>query len=488
MSNELFDYALESQTIPKKQRISSTHSTPQIARDLLFQKYKDKLHIKSDLTRSLVSFQSNKSLPFYRWMKYKEAFSCELVRYVLNKFNITNKKSLHVLDPFAGAGTTLTAATKTGWSATGIKLLPVGTAAIKARLCADNVDLDAFKSELNRLQNTTLIDYHTNGYEFPHVRITQGAFSRETEKAISAYMAFIDDIKNADVRFLFWFSLISILEEISFTRKDGQYLRWDKRSGRSLKSSFHKGEIPGLNRAIARKLKIIREDLENRNSGTFSQNVKVIEGSCLYELPKLPSDTFNLVMTSPPYCNRYDYTRTYALELAFLGYNEKAINHLRQTLLSATVENKTKQNSLKNFYDRKGCRERFKKAQITFNNQETLKEVLNILWEARERKDLNNNNIPIMVKNYFFEMNVVISELARVLSPGGHVIMVNDNVQYHGEEIPVDLILSDFAQSAGLEVDAIWILPKGKGNSSQQMGTHGRRELRKCVYVWSKPA
>ncbi len=115
-------------------------------------------------------------------------------------------------------------------------------------------------------------------------------------------------------------------------------------------------------------------------------------------------------------------------------------------------------------------------------------EVLDLLYEARERGELNNNNIPSMVENYFFEMNLVINELARVLAPGGHVVMVNDNVQYNGEEVPVDLILSDFAISAGLSVDYIWILPKGKGNSSQQMGIHGRNEIRKCVYVWSKPA
>jgi hypothetical protein len=42
-----------------------------------------------------------------------------------------------------------------------------------------------------------------------------------------------------------------------------------------------------------------------------------------------------------------------------------------------------------------------------------------------------------MVENYFFEMSFVIHELARVLAPGGHVVMVNDNVQYVGEEAPV---------------------------------------------------
>lgn len=40
-----------------------------------------------------------------------------------------------------------------------------------------------------------------------------------------------------------------------------------------------------------------------------------------------------------------------------------------------------------------------------------------------------------------------------------------------------------FAQ-AGFEVETIWVLPVGKDNSSQQMGKHGRDELRKCLYVW----
>ena len=112
---------------------------------------------------------------------------------------------------------------------------------------------------------------------------------------------------------------------------------------------------------------------------------------------------------------------------------------------------------------------------------------MTLLYAARDRDELNNNNIPNLVKNYFYEMCFVVHELARTLAPGGHVIMVNDNVQYVGEEVPVDLILSDFAARAGLTVDNIWVLPKGKGNSSQQMGVHGRTELRKCVYVWAKP-
>lgn len=64
---------------------------------------------------------------------------------------------------------------------------------------------------------------------------------------------------------------------------------------------------------------------------------------------------------------------------------------------------------------------------------------------------------------------------------------MNDNVRYSGISIPVDLILSDFAESSGLTVNKIFYLKRGKGNSSQQMGSYGRDELRKCIYFWEKP-
>ncbi|MBH8554745.1 hypothetical protein I8751_20785 [Nostocaceae cyanobacterium CENA357] len=83
-------------------------------------------------------------------------------------------------------------------------------------------------------------------------------------------------------------------------------------------------------------------------------------------------------------------------------------------------------------------------------------------------------------------MCFVIYEIARILKISGMVAMVNDNVRYAGEEIPVDLILSDIAESFGLQTRHIWTLERGKGNSSQQMGHHGRSELRKCVYIWEK--
>lgn len=472
---------------PVLYKLSNGHKKGSTKRDELFHKYADKLFINPILNRSLVSFQANKNAPFYRWFKYREGFSHELVRHFLKHLKPQSQERTRILDPFAGAGTTLTTATKEGWKATGIELLPVGAAAIRARVLADMVTVSLFKKYLEQLESFALDKTSSKGYRFPHVRITEKAFPEETEQAISAYMEFLDKIDDADVRFLFWFACFSILEDVSYTRKDGQYLRWDNRSGRALKATFDKGVIQAFRPALLGRLRLMLHDIEQRNGGTFSRNVKVIEGSCLSELPNLSDDSFDLVITSPPYCNRYDYTRTYALELAFLGFGEDGIKNLRQTLLSATVENKSKRDWLANEYRARNQATRFAAIEKTFINQKALHEVLNLLYTAREKKELNNIKIPNLVENYFFEMCFVVHELARVLAPDGHVVMVNDNVQYIGEEVPVDLILSDFAMSAGLSVDKIWVLPKGKGNSSQQMGVHGRNEIRKCVYVWSKP-
>jgi site-specific DNA-methyltransferase (cytosine-N4-specific) len=74
----------------------------------------------------------------------------------------------------------------------------------------------------------------------------------------------------------------------------------------------------------------------------------------------------------------------------------------------------------------------------------------------------------------------------RILVSGGEIIMVNDNVRYAGASISIDLILSDIATKIGFQIEEIAVLPIGKGNSSQQMGVHGREPLRKCVYRWRK--
>ena len=143
---------------------------------------------------------------------------------------------------------------------------------------------------------------------------------------------------------------MSVLESVSFTRKDGQYLRWDYRSGRKLRARVHKGPVLAFPDALRARLMEIAEDIEPLKALYGKGVPEFIGGSCLEQLRRLPDGSFDMVVTSPPYANRYDYTRTYALELAWLGYDQPAFTALRQSMLSATVENKSKENWLREVY------------------------------------------------------------------------------------------------------------------------------------------
>ncbi len=444
--------------------------------------FNSKFSIQSSLNRSLVSFQANKMRPIYRWYKYKEGFSAALVEYLFQKYQITRGC---ILDPFAGSGTALFAANALGIDADGIELLPIGQQIIQAKqlveagLTPDDIDVLARWSKLRLWQ-------HANSdLTLPELRITQGAYSEQTKASIERYLSACQQ-ESWRVQKLLRFALLCVLESISYTRKDGQYLRWDYRAGRRQGiKPFDKGKILSFEQAISDKINEILNDITNANcqSELFASNVyqgklQLFAGSCLDIMPKLPSNTYDAIITSPPYCNRYDYTRTYALELALLGIDEKALVQLRQDMLSCTVENRTK--------DLLDINPDWVTAINVTNEQMLLQAILSYLDNQKSQGILNNNGIPRMVKGYFYEMACILAECTRVMKPDALLLMVNDNVRYAGASISVDMILSSIAEQLGLSIENILVLPQGKGNSSQQMGEHGRESLRKCVYVWRK--
>lgn len=453
----------------------STESTGKTRqRDKLLASFADRIVINPDLSRSLVSWQSNKNAPGFRWFKFKEGFGAGLVRYLMGFV----PRGGRLLDPFAGTGVAPIIAAAAGWCGVGIEILPPAIRVANALRVAPVADRQRFNGRAHELLECVTGAEAGQNYAqdpFPHIRITEKAFPPATESGIAAAREQLRRAPPGPETDLMVLAAMSALEDASWTSKDGQYLRWDHRSGRRLKAKMEKRCVLPYTVSLRAKLTAIDADLPELSESYNPDDISMIEGSCYDALPQLPDNSVDTVITSPPYANRYDYTRTYALELAWLGYDNRGISELRQRLLSATVENRSKRGALsRNYGD----------ALALVDRHPAIAEITDALEDANGRGDLPNPNVIRLVRNYFMELTVVIAELARVCRPGASVFMVNDNVQYHGEEVPVDLILSDLAEQCGFHTKAIWTLARGKGNASQQMGRFGRKELRKCVYWW----
>jgi site-specific DNA-methyltransferase (cytosine-N4-specific) len=224
-----------------------------------------------------------------------------------------------------------------------------------------------------------------------------------------------------------------------------------------------------------------------RNATPNDANLQFIEGNALYELPKLESNILDGVITSPPYCNRYDYTRTYALELAYLGITDEKIKQLRQELLSCTVENKPKIDYIKENYIALRKENDFNRIIQIIENNKTLSEINHTLTNRSKNGDINNKGVLRMVDGYFSELTFIYAELFRLCKSGAKVAFVNDNVRYGGEVISVDFISTELAEQIGFKPVKVYSLKQQKGNSSQQMAKFGRVALRKSITVWEKP-
>ena len=318
------------------------------------------------------------------------------------------------------------------------------------------------------------------GYDI--ISITASAYPEFNAKFIQFATDWIASSRySAALKNLFTLCILNSLERCSYTAKDGQYLRWDYRSAKVIDANLERKKfgrkllpphkcrevIENFQEAVTEELHHIAADLKLVKSNAcenFSADVDFAEGSALFELPKLKGETLDGVITSPPYCNRYDYTR----------------------ILSCTVESKSKLPLLMKHYNRLNAADRFAAVLDKIKSNAALCEIMTALEQRKLRGDLNNNGVVRMVDGYFTELAFIFAELYRVCKGGAIVAVVNDNVRYGGEIIPVDYLSTDLAGQFGFKPLKIYCLRQQKGNSSQQMKKFGRTALRKSITLWQK--
>lgn len=400
----------------------------------------------------LVSYVGNKRVPLLGLYRYKEAFSLALVQEFIRRFRLS--RADYIFDPFAGMGTTLFAAMMEGIPSVGLDRLPVAVFVANSLprfLTLGAGELLAHFEELagkvGRAQPAEV------AMDVPIMRL---AFGGDVLLRLRQWKTVIDRLAEpyASIFLLLFFS---ILEETSYTSKDGQFLRLR----RDKKTVWPDEALHKKVRQAEQEMSRARIMMAGRD-GAAAFPPTVVQGDAR-DLDCVPFERPpTAIITSPPYVNRYDYTRTYSLELCFhFVKNFAELRSLRQAVLRSHIESRT--------------------APGEAPPHPAVREVLGAL----KSKKLNNPRIPDMLTGYFVDMAKAIQEWARVLAPGAQVAMVVDNVRFEGELIPVDLVLSELAEEQGFQVREI-LVARYKGNSSQQMGKYGRVPVRESIVVWRK--
>jgi len=393
----------------------------------------------------LVTPYQNKRLPIYRWYHFNHSFSRDLVWYLIDKFNLNSQNI--ILDPFCGSGTTLLAAKEKGISTMGIDILPLSVFISNAKLQSYNTKRIGLKAkELNKLLNNNA-NYAAS---IPKITILHKVFDEKTLSNIFTVKSWIQRIRDEKLRYFFLTALLAIVEKIAFAKKDGGFLR-----------IVPNKKVPEFKASLFSKINEMLTDIECSDLQS-NINSKALLGDARQLC--FPMESFDAVITSPPYLNRHDYTRVYILELA-VGFlkSESEIKELRYKTLRSHVEAK------------KG---------FTCDDYKELVE-LKVIIKKLEKKTLPNKQVIPMIEGYFEDMYLVLKEVVRIIKRGSFVAFTIGDVRYGGVLVPVSDILVEISDSLGLSHQETMVA-RFRGNSPQQMGKFGRVPTKESIIIWKK--
>ena len=199
-----------------------------------------------------------------------------------------------------------------------------------------------------------------------------------------------------------------------------------------------------MDKEIKIDIQSIKKSKQNNRDILFNEDSRVgIE-------TKVPDNSIDLVITSPPYLNSRDYTDTYMLELKTLGLTStyEEVRNLRERTLRSHVQIKWEDNE-------------------SINNK-TLESTLNLLKDCSGDKEIWNSSILDMVRLYFVDMKKIFHVLYKKVKVGGRIYFNVSNSAYFNVMINTLEICAEIAESEGFKVIEIRKARKLKPSPQQK--------------------
>ncbi len=379
------------------------------------------------------NFDSTSQLPRHRWYYLKEGFSTSLVNEAIYQNLKKQNQELNILEPFCGTGTTPLTAALNGHYCLSIEVNPFIAFTAQVKTVTGKWHKKQFKRNLNKVIVNSADGSYSDLEGFSTFTEREGLSKWLFNKSVlRRFSSLVSAIEQYGGTYKDAFKLAAIVAAYSCcnAKRDGKALRyksyWQERryTCEDLIEQFRYHALNMLQDVVTHPI-------------SHKYNSAIMVGDSREELSTLTDDSFDLVVTSPPYLNSFDYSDIYRPEL-FLGdyiKNNIELKQLRLKTLRSHVQVKWPE-------------------EVSFESS-----LLSpIVDQLNCNEGLWNNRIPVMINAYFDDMWKIFKTMKPKMRTGGEIWLVVSTSCYGGVHIPVDLIIADAANQAGFSLKGVHCL------------------------------
>ena len=341
-----------------------------------------------------------------------------------------SRSRIRVLDPFVGSGTTVLAAQCVGVEATGVEAHPFVRRIASAKLLWSLPTKDVTETFAG-FGDDWRSDSRPDPGDVP------GLLERCFEPECLAELLWLREAHGRLPRVggaheLVWLAITSILRRTSFAgTAQWQYLLPNRRKAKTV------APRDALERAFA----TILDDMSLARAQGWRPSGCVLLGDSR-AMREIDSDSVDLLITSPPYANNYDYADATRLEMTFWGEVSRWADlhsRVRSKLVTSCSQHAAKE-KLK-------LDELLSAPELTAVAEELAPICLELAEVRRTRG--GKKHYHTMAAAYFRDLSLTFGALRRVCREGSKLCLVVGDSAPYGVHIPVERLLGELAVAAG---------------------------------------
>jgi len=404
----------------------------------------------NDTKNKYGTFKDSLKAPIHRWFTYPAGYSYKLVEEKIKENNL--KKGSWIFDPFVGTGTTCLAARHMGMNSIGVEAHPFVFWIAQTKLCAAYNVRELENKVVNfitKINFGLLGDYR--GASITHLpELLFKCYSQDTLKKLYFLLNLIEqEDLSIEERNFFKVALVGTLRLVSSAGTGWPYIAPSKYQEKKTEKEAFLTYFKQLQIMLG-DVKSVCVDLNAFNA----IKTKLINDSSMNGC-EIPANSMDMLVTSPPYLNNYDYADRTRLEMYFFGMAKswgEITQKVRNKLMIAATTQVTSSN------------ERVIKLNeaISSADSHVYKYLSDSILALNDLKKIKGGkkNYDWMVTGYFNDLFLVLKNVSKFMKKGSRSYWVLGDSAPYGVYIPTEEIIGKIAVGLGFQRYEVEVIRK----------------------------